>query len=802
MSTLIQDLRYAFRFFKKSPGFFLLAVGTLAFGIGANAAIFTLVNGVLLNPLPLPSGERIAFLTRSGDVSLPDGVDWRARNRSFESISLFLRTWAFDWTGTNEPERLMGTVADADFFRVLGVRPVLGRFFGASDDRLGADRVIVLSNGFWKRAFGSERSVIGRKIRLSDHLATIIGVAPPEADFLHDGVDLYVPAAVEAPWAIEERGTNNFDAIGRLRPGVSIGRAREEMVAITTDLSRIYPRTNAHKIVRPILLLEFLVKSIRPALLVLLAAVGLVLLLACLNLASLLLARASVRQPEIALRVALGASRGRIVRQLVTEGLLLSSLGGALGVALASLGKDALIALAPGALPRASEIGLDLRVVLFGVLLAFVTGIAFGLAPALSIGRTDPALALARAGRGGDGGRAQHRTLGFVVSVEVALACLLLVGAGLLLGSFRKLSSAPLGFAPDHVLTASLVLPESRYSERGPQTRAFEGIVAESARIPGVISAASVIGAPLESGGIGGGLKIEGRPEPLPKERPSARSRPVVGNYFATLRLGVVKGRALTPADREGTLPVAVVNRQFVREVFPSEDPIGRRILWNGWGADVWMTIVGVTEDVRRSDIAAPDEAAVYTPYSQRPASWQRFGTLVLRTSGDPAAYGRSLRRAVWAVDPRLTLSDVRTMEESKASALASRRFSSHLLTGFGVAALLLALQGIAGVLSYSVAQRRREFGIRIALGASAGDIFASVLRRALRLTALGLAAGLVGALALTRLISGLLYGITASDPATYAVAAGIVVVTALVACAVPARRAMRVDPMVAIRAE
>ncbi|MEP6768730.1 MAG: ABC transporter permease [Acidobacteriota bacterium] len=802
MSNVIQDLRYALRFFRKSPGFFLLAVGTLAFGIGANAAIFTIVNGVLLHPLPLPSGERIAFLTRSGDVSIPDGVDWRARSRSFESISLFLRTWAFDWSGSGEPERLMGTVADSQFFRVLGVRPVIGRLLEPRDDQPGADRVIVIANGFWKRAFGADRGVIGKRIRLSDHEATIVGVAPPEADFLHDGVELYVPAAVEVPWALQERGTNNFDAIGRLKPGVSIAAARQEMVAITTDLSRQYPRTNARKIVMPILLLDFLVRSIRPALLVLLAAVGLVLLLACLNLASLLLARASVRQPEIALRVALGASRARILRQLVTEGLLLSSIGGALGVALASLAKDALLSVAPGALPRASEIGLDLPVVGFAVLLALVTGVAFGLAPALSIGRTDPALALAGAGRGGEGGPGRHRTLGFVASAEVALACLLLVGAGLLLGSFRRLAGAPLGFAPSQMLTARIVLPESRYSEKGPQTRAFEGIVDQMRRIPGVVSAAYVIGAPLESGGIGGSLKIDKRLEPLPKDRPSARSRPVAGDYFATLRLGVVKGRPLTAADREGTLPVAVVNRQFVRENFPSEDPIGRRILWNGWGADIWMTIVGVAEDVKTADIASPDEAAVYTPYSQRPASWQRFGTLVLRTSGNPAAYGRSLRKAVWAVDPTLTLSGVHTMEESKAAALASRRFSSHLLTAFGVAALLLALQGIAGVLSYSVAQRRREFGIRIALGASARDVFGSVLRRALRLTVAGLAVGLLGALALTRLLSGLLYGITASDPGTYAIAALVVVVTALLACAVPARRATRVDPMIAIRAE
>ncbi|MEO8429937.1 MAG: ABC transporter permease [Acidobacteriota bacterium] len=803
MSVLIQDLRYAIRFFRRSPGFAVLAIATLALGIGANTAIFSVVNGVLFHPIPLLAGERIAFFTREGDVSIPDGVDWRARSTGFEAISLFLRTWAFDWTGHGEPERLTGSVADGEFFRVLGVSPVIGRFYGPQDDRAGADRVAVISSALWRDRFGRDPGVIGRSLILSDHAVTVIGVAPPEADFLHDDVALWVPPAVETPWAIHERGTNNFDAIGRMRPGVSIERASNEIVAISTDLSRSYPDTNAHKIVRPIRLIDFLVRSVRPALLVLLAAVGLVLLLACANLASLLLARASMRAPEMAIRRALGAGRGRIVRQLLTEGALLSITGGALGVGVAAFGKDLLLSLAPGSLPRVSEIALDPRVLGFATGLSILTGMAFGLVPALPVARTEAGDALHGSGKGTPGGSGRQRTLGLVASGEVALAFLLLIGSGLLLASVSRLANVPLGFQPDHVLTADLVLPESRYATRQPQTRAFLSVVERMREIPGVESAASVIGAPLEGGGIGGRLKIEGRPEGALADRPSARSRPVAGDYFAALRVPIVKGRPLTPADREDAAPVAVVNQAFAAKYFPGVDPLGRRLAWD-WGYEPrWMTVVGIAADVKASrDLVDDDVVAVYSPYSQRPVDWQRFGTLILRTTGDPASYGRSLRQAVWAVDPTLTVSAIRTMDERRSAALSSRRFSALLLSIFGGAALLLAIQGIVGVLSYSVAQRRREIGIRMALGASPADVFGSILGRALALTVSGLILGVAGALAASRLLAGLLYGVTATDTGTFFAAGVLVLVTALAACAVPARRAMRVDPLVAMRSE
>ncbi|HEY6148036.1 MAG TPA: ABC transporter permease, partial [Thermoanaerobaculia bacterium] len=701
MSTLIQDLRYAARFFRKSPGFAALAIATLALGIGANAAIFSVVNGVLFRPIPLPHGDRLAYFTRDGDVSVPDGVDWRARSGSFESISLFLRQWAFDWTGTGEPERLLGAVADGHFFGTLGVRAQAGRLYGPSDDLPGAARVAVLSDGFWRRRFGADPGVVGRTLTLSDHPVTVIGVAPAEADFLQDGVELWVPPAAETPWALDERGTNNFDAIGRMKRGVGIQAASAEIVAITTDLSRVYPKTNAHKIVQPLLLKDFLVRSVRPLLLLLLAAVGLVLLLASANLASLLLARASMRGGEMGVRLALGAGRGRIVRQLITEGLLLSLVGAALGVAIAAFGKDALLSLAPDALPRAAEIGLDLRVLGFALGLAVVTGVAFGLVPAIPIGRGDAASALRGGEKGAAGAAGRHRTLGIVAAAEVSLAFLLLVGSGLLLASFARLSHVPLGFEPDHVLTASLVLPESRYSTRDPQSRAFAGIVERVRHIPGVRNAGSVIGGPLERGGIGGRIRIEGRPEWRIGEQRSARSRPITGDYFQALRLPIVAGRALTDADRETTEPVAVVNEAFVKRFFPNESPIGHRVQWEDWGKGMWMKIVGVAADVKRLELTEPDEESIYSPYVQRAPDWQRFGTLVLRTGGDPTVYARKVREAVWSYDRTLTVSGFATMEEKKARSLASRRFSSTLLTIFGAAALLLAIQGIVGVLSY-----------------------------------------------------------------------------------------------------
>ena len=817
MSTLIQDVRYAGRFFRRTPLFAAAAVATLAIGIGANAAIFTVVNGVLLNPLPIPEADRLAFITRDGDVSIPDGRDWRAQSRSFESISLFLRNWSFDWTGQGEPERLSGTVSDSELFRVLGVRPAIGRFYTAADDRAGGDRVAVLGWGFWQRRFAGDRGVIGRVMTLSDHPVTVIGVAPPEADFLHDNVDLFVPSAVETPWALEERGTNNFDAVGRLRPGVTIARARDEMVAISLDLARKYPKTNARKIVEPIGLLDFVVGGIRPALYVLLAAVGLVLLLGAANLASLLLARAAVRRPEIALRLALGATPGRVLRQLVTEGLLLSALGGALGLLLAWAGKDFLIALAPGALPRASDIALDGRVAGFGLLLSLATGVLFGFAPALRLTGTDPAAALAAGGRT-SGGPGRHRILGWIAAGEVALASLLLVGAGLLLTSFSKLMGAPLGFRPDHVLTARLALPESRYAARADQSQAFTQIVERLGALPGVVSASSVIGAPLERGGIGGALVFEGRAEadmtqplaggrPGLVGRPSARSRPVVGDYFGTMRLPIVKGRAFGAGDRDDSVPVAIVNRRFVSRYFGSEDPIGRRISWTGWSPELtrhpkWMTIVGIAEDVRTADITGPDDPSVYAPYNQRPADWQRFGTLLVRAVGDPALLARQLREAVWAFDPALTLSEVVTLEERRASLLASRRFTSLLLAVFGGAALFLALQGIVGLLSYIVGERRREIGIRIALGAAPRDVFAGVALPAVRMTLAGLAIGVVAAFVLTQFLESLLYGVEPTDPPTYAAVAAVVIAAALAACLAPARKAIKTDPMLAIRAD
>ncbi|MFI5328362.1 MAG: ADOP family duplicated permease, partial [Candidatus Rokuibacteriota bacterium] len=692
MDRLLQDLRLAVRRLGKEPGFAALAVLTLALGIGGSTAVFSVVRGVVLAPLPFENPERLSFLTRDGDVSIPDGVDWRASSPSFEQIALLLRSWAFDLTGDGEPERILGAVVEPEYFEVLHMPPLLGRVLTREDNVVGGAHVAVISEGFWKRRFAGEPGVLGRTITLSDHLVTVVGVMPARFDFLQDGVELWVPVAVETPWAMAERGTNNFDAIGRLRPGASFATARAEMVALTTRLAGEYPKTNAHKIVDPLPMLDFMVGAVRPALLVLLAAVGLVVLIASVNLAGFLLARATSRQPEFALRLAVGAGRSRLLGQMVTEGMTLAALGGIVGLVLAFWGSDALRAVAPDSLPRTASIAVDGPVLAFALLATLLTGLVFSLIPAVQVLRADPAAFLSTSGRGLAGGRGQ-RALGAVVAAEVALACVLLVGSGLLIRTFLRLQGVPLGFDPQNVLTAELVLPEARYGTREPQTRAFRTMVDAVAEQPGVEAAAYVIGAPLAGArsGIGGVLLFADREFPVGSQ-PGARHRPVYGDYFKALRIPIVEGRALTRDDGESAPLVAVVNQSFAREFWPNASALGKRIAWRDFGptdGPRWMTIVGVALDVKSRDLVADDTRAVYTPYVQRRVDWQRFGTLVVRSGVLPSALTPSVKKAVWSVDPTLPLERVATLQERRVRSSAQQRFNAIALGLFAGTALL-----------------------------------------------------------------------------------------------------------------
>lgn len=802
MSTLAGDLRHAVRLLRRSPGFALGALLALALGVGANSAIFSVVNAVLLRPLPFPEPERLVFITREGDVSILDGVDWRAQSRSLGGIALFLRNWAFDLSGQGEPLRVNGSVVEPDYFRVLRMAPLLGRVLTAEDNRPGAPRVAVLSEGFWRRRFGGDPGVLGRSVVLSDSPTSVVGVMPRAFDFLGDRVDLWISVAAATPQFLGERGTNNFDAIGRLNAGYDVAQARAEMLAISRRLAAQYPDSNRRKLVEPLPLLEFMVGGVRRSLLVLLAAVGLVMLVGSANLAGLLLARSTARAEEFAVRASLGAGAGRLLRQLLAEGLLLALLGGGAGVLVAVWGRDALVALAPEGLPRLAEVPLDARVLVFGLALALASGLLMSLVPALGILRRDPAGQLRGAGRTTAAAR-RHRVLGAVVAVELALAFVLLVGSGLLLRSFARLQAVDLGFDAANLLTGDLVLPESRYGTREAQTRAFRGMVEALRDAPGVESAAYVITPPLSSrGGIGSPILFAEPPDAMPVEAPGARVRFVYGDYFATLRLPLVAGRGFTADDSPDAPPVAVVNERFAREFWPREGPIGRRISFR-WTQDPrWLTIVGVVSDLKGISLTEPDFRTVYVPYVQRNTDWQRWGTLVLRTRSAPRGFVPALQAAVWGVDPALPVTEVASIEERRAGQSAQQRFNALALVLFAAVALLVALQGIYALLAWAVEERRPEIGVRMALGANPADVTALVLRRGLRAAGVGLLLGLALALALGRLTSSLLFEVPATDPATYAAAVAVVALATVASALLPARRAARVDPMAALRQE
>lgn len=803
MDTLLHDLRHVFRLLTKSPGFTAVALLTLALGVGANSAIFSVVDAVVFRALPFPEPERLSFITREGDVSILDGVDWRVQSRSFEEIALFLRGWAFDLTGSGEPERLNGSVVEPEYFRVLEMQPLLGRVLTATDNKAGAPATAVLSEALWRRRFAADPAIVGREITLSDAKTTVVGVMPAGFDFLHDGIDLWTPPASAVPFFLNERGTNNFDAIGRLRAGRTIEGAQSEMLVISRRLEQAYPRTNRGKIVQPLPILDFMVGGVRRSMIVLLGAVALVMLIACVNLASLLLARSAARQDEMAVRLAIGASRGRLLRQWLTEGCVLALLGGGGGVVAAALARDLIVAAAPASLPRVSEANVDLRVLGFGLALSLLTGIAMSLLPALQTLRSDLAIHLKGAGKGTTGGGRQ-RWLSALVTSEVALAFLLLVGAGLLLKTFARLQSTSLGFEPSRVLLADMVLPESRYGKKEPQNRAFTGIVERLRELPGVETAAYVTTPPLNPrGGLGGRLLIEGRAFEKNRE-PGARIRFVHGGYFRTMGLKVIQGRAFEETDREGAQLVAVVNRRMASELFPG-GAVGQRVSFRDWNPNRevrWMTIVGVAEDIKGTSLRDRDSVTLFAPLEQRPQDWIRWGTLVVRTKADPMTILPEMRKAVASVDPTLPLANVQEARQLVRQASAQERFNAFALSSFSAVALGLALQGLYALLAFMVEQRSREIGVRMALGATAPDLLRLIVGRGLTLVVVGLVIGVVFAIASRRVVEGLLFEVAPSDATTYAVATTALLAAACLACALPALRAARVDPIAVLRAE
>ena len=825
LESLKQDVRYGARMLKKNPGFTAVAVCTLALGIGANTALFSVVDAVLLNPLPYRDATRLTVLWEKNPprnwfrnvVSAANFVDWKKQNRAFSDMTA-ISEGAFDLSGgAGEPVEIPGEQVSANFFSVLGVRPTLGRAFTPDDDQPDASRVVMLSYGLWKERYGADPTMIGRQLTINRRQFAVIGVLPPEfyfppwLDSTHraqlwlTGLDLRSP----------ERTWHAYESVGRLKPGITQAQADADLNAIARRLEVQYPEQKGWR-VQLIDLHDQVVGDTRPALLVLLAAVGMVLLIACANLGNLQLARVAAREKEIAVRAALGGGRIRVIRQLLTESVLLSLAGGALGVALAVWGVRLFVALGPRSTPGLAQAAVNFPVLCFTTILAVLTGIAFGLIPALNASKVDLNRPFKETSRAVTQGLSSRRMRALLISSEFALALVLLAGAGLLIRSFNALSRVDLGFDPHHVLTMRIALLGRTYDEHQTlQVEFFKNLLRRVESLPGVISAAVMDGTGLPPGG-GSGMDflIEGRPTPPPSEFPDAYYHTVSPDYFRTMRTSLRQGRYFTPSDNETAPRVAIINQKLARDFWPGRSPIGGRLQFPGvsqaavkGGVEltttdpIWFSIVGVVKSVKNTNIDGDPTEEIYVPYNQHPV-WFPPRQLIVRTAGDPGSVVSPIRRQVQALDPQQPVSDVMPMDEIVAQAEAGHRFPMLLLGLFAGLALALAGIGIYGVMSYSVTQRGHEIGIRMALGARVRDVVQATVAEAMRMAVIGVALGFAGALALTRIISGLLFGVSARDPLTLIAVSVLLLAIAFSAVLIPAQRASRIDPAVALRHE
>jgi putative ABC transport system permease protein len=804
VDSLIQDLRYAIRTLTKSPGFTLVAVLTLALGIGATTAIFSAVSAVLLRPLPYPGADRLVAIwgARGADHQLltayTDVTDFRAQSGSFEGIGI-IRGQSVNLTGRETPERLSGEYVTADVFAVLGARAALGRTFTADETTPGRGKELaVLSDAAWKGRFGGDRHILGSSVTLNGRPHVVIGVMPPGFTSSFGPVEVWIPiTSIPSRSTTFNRGVQNVWGIGRMRPGVSVERAGRELAVIADRLGRQYPASNAGFGVSVIPLREQIAGPVKPALLTLLAAVGLVLLIACANVANLQLARAAARRHEISVRAALGAGRGRLARQLLTESLLLSAAGGVGGVLLAAWAVGALVRAVPGGLPAFGAVGLDLPVLLFTAGAVVASALLFGLAPAVLASRTELGDALRlRAPDGSTVRRGIDLRSGLVV-VELALCMVLIASAGLLMRSVSRLGRVDPGFEPARLLTFQFRLPPAKYPDASSRAAFFAQAVEQVRVVPGVRTAALVSSTPMSGNWATTNYVVEGQPAPGPGQAPAAGWNAVSGGYFGTMRIPVVAGRDFDAHDRLGTLPVAIVSRELARRSWPGGSALGRRI--QEVGDSVWRTVVGVVGDTKQRTLGEEREPRMYVPVLQDPIN---FSNVVARTVGDPIALVPAVRSAIWHVDPEQPVWGVTSMEQLLARSTWQARFTTLLTGGFAALALLLAAIGVYGVMSYAVVQRTREVGIRLAVGASPSQAVTLVLGRGIRMTVAATVLGLAGALAATRLLKGQLFGVAPGDPTTFAVAPAVLVLVALLACWLPARRAARVDPVVALRAE
>ena len=820
MDSLWQDLRYGLRTLRARPGFALVAVLTLALGIGANTAIFSAVNALLLRPLPVADEDRLVF-----GLALREGFDpfgtsfleyalYRDESKSFVSSGLGAPR-QFNALGWGDPERLRGSAVMSDYLTTVGVKPVLGRLFVPQDDRPGGPGVALIGHDLWQKRFGGDRDVIGHTLNLEGRSYTVVGVMPPGFDMPYEA-EIWVPMQVSIEsLPIGQRAANGNEFVGRLKPGVSLAQADAELKALARRLEREYPQIRRGwsyglVTVRQLLLADLGGRT-RLSLLMLVAAVGCLLLICCANVASLLLARGISREGEIAIRLSLGARRGRLVRQLFTESLLLAVIGGAAGVLLAFWMEPVLLALNPiravGLGPYLTDFRIDGRVLLFSLAVTLLTGTIFGLAPALKAARPGDSLpALKRREQRAGGGSAGRRGLGVLVASEIAVAVTLLVGGGLMVQSFRRLQSVDLGFRPENRLMVDLPLSAAKYPDRDDEVRLMHQVLERVRAVPAVVSAGMTTDVPLALLSLDSVFEVEGRPRVNPADVPITAHRLVTPGYLETLGVTLVRGRFLEEQDRADSPPVVVVSEELVRQAWAGEDPLGRRIRRVRTGqTGPWMTVVGVVSDVKEDRFNFRiDRPVWYMPYAQStfPLPVSLPLSLVVRTTGNPVAAAPAIREAVHAIDPDLPVAGMMPMQEFLVGVLITERFSAVLMATLAGLGLLLAALGLYGVMAYSVGLRTGEIGLRMALGARPRDVLRLVIVQGLTLVLAGLAVGVGGALALTRLLAGTLYQVSPADPKTFVVVAIVLSGVALLACWLPARRAARVNPMVALRCE
>jgi putative ABC transport system permease protein len=802
LAALRQDLRYAVRQLVRSPAFTVIAVLTLGLGIGANTAIFSVVNAVLLRPLPYPEPSRLVHVAEqrpngtTNVASYPNFLDWW-KDGALESAALS-RTLSLNVGGAEGPERIAGALVSADFFRVLGIVPTWGRYFLQGEDTPGRDRVAVIGHGLWQRRFGGDPSVLGHTLNVDGRPLTIVGIAPPRFRYPEE-TEVWIPVSQDEAGLLEERGLHAYDVIGRLRAGQTREHASTRLQAVAARLAAEYPASNRSWGVVLTPLQESLVRELRPTLLVLLGAVGFVLLIASANVAGMMLARGAARRRELSIRAALGAGRWQLVRQLLTETVLLTVLGGILGLGVAAWGVDALLSLGPEGLRPTDAQVLDGTVLAFTFGVCGLTSLVFGLLPAVQTAKRSREASLHESGRT-TGGVDRQRTRRLLVAGEIALALLLLVGAGLMVKSFSRLLAVDPGFRTTNVVSASLSLPRTE-SDSTRIIGFYRDLVQRATALPGVSSAAAVSYLPLRRIGARYSFSVEDKPIPDPQRRPSSSFNVVTPGYFGTLDIPLLQGRDFTEQDHWSRPGVVVVNRTLARRFWPGENPVGKRLTFDDDPDEPgdWLTVIGVVGDVRQLSLVDEVMPQIYAPQSQVALPEM---ALLVRTSMDPAAIAPSVRGLVASLDPEIPVSEIQELVQLRDGSISTERFRTLVLGSFGVLALALALIGVYGVISYGVVQRTREIGIRVALGARRGQILRLVAGEGMVTVAGGIAVGLAGAAALSRLLVSLLFQVEPGDPATFLAIALLISGIALVACALPARRALRVDPAATLRDE